>query len=70
MEIFYRNERGGITRAVAYWDHKRLPPVLVVPRVGPVAELELVNPSDWFQAEKDALRAAARERARPYTTAE
>jgi hypothetical protein len=70
MEIFYRNERGGITRAVAFWDYRRVPPALVVPREGPVSELELVNPGDWFRAEKDALRAGAIERAKPYTTAE
>jgi hypothetical protein len=63
MEIFYRNERGGITRGIACWSYRTIPAVLIVPGVGPLSELTQVDPDEWFRRE-------AIERAKPYTPAE
>jgi hypothetical protein len=63
MEVFYRNDSGGITRGIACWSYRTIPAVLIVPGVGPLSELTQVDPAEWFRRE-------AIERAKPYTTAE
>lgn len=69
MEVFYRNELGGITRGIAHEDLRCIPPVW---KVGDLllSDLEQVSEHEWWALKREEERQRAIDNARPYTTAE